>query len=154
VAANYAAPDLEERRDEIIDRTVWLLHGLERLLEIPHFYNHLIEEVKLEKSQVKAIDQTFRTIRRRIFSLIANLRYASPLGGLIRIIAQQVREENKRRITIDPNATRLTAPGEQTLQALLAHGINTLQKLNACSEETLVSWGLRQDHVKLLLRGV
>ena len=150
VAANYAVPDLEERRDEIVDRTIWLLHGLERLLEVPHFYHHLMEQVKLDKPQIKPVEQAFRSLSKRIFHLTANLRYATPLGGLIRSIARQVREENKKRLAADPEATKLTAPGEQTLQTLLAHGINTRPKLGACSEGNMISWGIRKDHAMLL----
>ena len=154
VADNYAVPDLEERRDEVVDRTIWLLHGLERLLEVPHFYHHLLEDLQLDKTQVKSIEKAFKSLSKRIFQITASLRYASPLGGVIRGIAITVREENRRRQETDPKAIRITAPGEQTLQTLLAHGIKTRPQLATCAVETLQQWGINPAHTELLLQAV
>jgi len=154
VADNYAVPDLEERRDEVVDRTIWLLHGLERLLEVPHFYHHLLEDHHLDKTQVKPVEKAFKTLSRRIFQLTASLRYASPLGGVIRGISGTVRDENRRRQEADPKASRITAPGEQTLQILLTQGIKTRQQLGECTEDILTSWGIQKTHAELLLEAV
>jgi helicase len=150
-AENYAVPDLEERRDEIVDRTIWLLHGLERLLEVPHFYHHLLQDLRLDKTQVKQIEKAFKTLSKRIFQLTASLRYASPLGALLRSIAASVRDENRRLRAADPKAIRINAPGEQTLQILLTQGIKTLKTLRECTEDSLVLWGIRKHHASLLL---
>ncbi|MEO0373757.1 MAG: DEAD/DEAH box helicase [Cyanobacteria bacterium P01_A01_bin.17] len=71
---------IEERwRDELL----WLLAGLSKLLEIRTFYFHLKEDCQADFKRVKQVKRHLRRMRFQVYSLQEQLKYCSPLGGVL-----------------------------------------------------------------------
>jgi replicative superfamily II helicase len=122
--------NVEEIEEKVRDTALWLLYGLENLLEMRNFYYHLRAVCEVAPEEIRPVEQAFKRSSRLIFSLLPNLRYRSALGELVRGVKR-----------VYPNAGRY--PGEGTIRRLEEGGITSLKDLVGMSAGDLVK--LRVD---------
>lgn len=130
--------DVGEQQEKLRDNCIWLLAGIERLLDVKCFYYHLRENCGVAPEQTKTVEDAFHAASRQIFDLIASLKYRSPLAGLLRGIRN-----------VYPRAPR--HPGEATLRDLERGGILSLKDLVGKTESDLTSLGISADFAKMIV---
>lgn len=135
---DYYKLDTEEIQERLRDNAIWVLCGLEQLLEVKSFYFHLKENCHAEYEEIQSVDDAFKKSSHTIFSLVANLKFRSKLGELIRGIKN-----------VYPYAD--SYPGEGTIRKLEGAGINSLMGLVSKSKDDLVKLGIRNDYAELIV---
>ena len=130
--------DTEEIQERIRDNALWVLCGLEQLLEVKSFYYHLKENCHAEYDQIQSVDTAFKKSSSMIFSLVENLKYRSKLGELVRGIKN-----------VFPHAD--SYPGEGTIRKLEGAGISSLMGLVGKTQEDLIRIGIRADYASLIV---
>ena len=130
--------DAEEIQEKLRDNAIWILCGMEQLLEVKSFYYHLKETCQAEYEQIQCVDSAFANASRTIFALIANLKFRSNLGELVRGIKR-----------VYPNAA--SYPGEGTLQRLEKAGITKLKYLAGKSEEDMLQYRIRPEYIRMIV---
>ena len=130
--------ETEELQERIRDNAIWILCGLEQLLEVKSFYFHLKENCHAEYDQIQSVDSAFKKSSHDIFSLVANLKFRSKLGELIRGIKN-----------VYPHAE--SYPGEGTIRRLEGIGINSLMGLVGKTKDDLIRIGIRADYAELIV---
>ena len=107
-------------------------------MEVRSFYYHLKTNCEAETEDIASVDQAFRKGSKTIFALIANLKYRSKLGEMVRSI--------KRIFPGEPSY-----PGDNTLRKLQENGINTIKDIVGKSVEDLAALGIRHDYAALIV---
>ncbi|TGE37195.1 DEAD/DEAH box helicase [Desulfosporosinus fructosivorans] len=129
---------VEELEEKLRDNALWLLHALENILGVRNFYYHLRAICEIEPEDIQPIDRSFKMLSRQIFALLANLRFRSTLGELIRGIKR-----------VYPNANRY--PGEGTIRKLEENGISGLGDLVKRNSNDLVKMGIERRYADLIV---
>ena len=135
---SFYGMDTEEIQEKLRDNAIWILCGLENLMEVKSFYYHLKTNCEAETEDIASVDQAFRKGSKTIFALIANLKYRSKLGEMVRSI--------KRIFPGEPSY-----PGDNTLRKLQENGINTIKDIVGKSVEDLAALGIRHDYAALIV---
>lgn len=135
---DYYKIDVEEIQEKLRDNAIWLLCGVERLLNVRSFYYHLKENCKAEARDIHAVDIAFKKASKTVFGLIGNLKFRSKLGELIRGI---------RRVY--PHAQ--SYPGEGTIKRLEAAGMTSLKDLVQTSTSDLVAAGVQKKYADMIV---
>ena len=130
--------DTEEIQERIRDNALWILCGLEQLLEVKSFYYHLKENCHAEYDQIQSVDNAFKKASSTIFMLVGNLKFRSKLGELVRGIKN-----------VFPHAD--SYPGEGTIRKLEGAGISSLMGLVGKTQDDLVRIGIRADYANLIV---
>ena len=130
--------DSEELQERVRDNILWILSGLEQILEIKSFYFHLKENCHAEQEQVNMVDHAFSNASHTIFTLMDNLKFRSPLGEMVRSIKN-----------VFPHAD--SYPGEGSIRKLETAGITSLRDLVGKTKEDLVTIGIRSDYADLII---
>lgn len=134
---DYYGTDIEELQEKIRDNAIWILCGFENLLEVKTFYYHLKTYCEVENEEIQKIDDSFGKASKTIFTLVANLKYRSPLGEMVRGIKR-----------VFPNAE--SYPGEASVRKLEENGILKIKDLIGKSVSDLVAIGIRSDYADLI----
>ena len=134
---DFYKTDIEELQEKLRDNAIWILCGFEQLLDIKSFYYHLKNNCEVETEEIQSIDRAFNKASRIIFGLVANLKFRSNLGSLVRGIKR-----------VYPHAN--SYPGEGTLRKLEENGIGAIKDLVGKKPSDLVSMGIRKDYVDLI----
>lgn len=129
---------VEELEEKLRDNALWLLHALENILGVRNFYYHLRAICEVEPEDIRPIERSFKMLSRQIFALLANLRFRSTLGELIRGIKR-----------VYPNADRY--PGEGTIRKLEENGISSLGDLVKRNSNDLVKMGIERRYADLIV---
>ena len=130
--------DTEEIQERIRDNALWILCGLEQLLEVKSFYYHLKENCHAEYEQIQSVDNAFKKSSSTIFTLVGNLKFRSKLGELVRGIKN-----------VFPHAD--SYPGEGTIHKLEGAGISSLMGLVGKTQDDLVRIGIRAEYANLIV---
>ncbi len=129
--------DVVELQEKLRDNCIWLLAGIERILDVKCFYYHLRENCGVAPEQTKSIEHAFHEASRQLFDLISSLKYRSALAGLIRGIRN-----------VYPTAPR--HPAEATLRDLERGGILSLKDLVGKTENDLIALGISAEFAKMI----
>ncbi len=135
--SRYGA-DVEELQENLRDSAIWILCGLENLMEVKSFYYHLKTNCEAEAEQIADVDKAFRKGSKEIFSLVANLKFRSRLGELVRSIKRMFPGESSH-------------PGEGTIRKLEENGISTIKDLVGKTADDLTALGIRQDYANQIV---
>ena len=133
----YYHTDVEELQEKLRDNAIWILCGFENLLEVKTFYYHLKTECVVEAEEIQKVDDSFGKASKTIFALVANLKFRSPLGEMVRGIKR-----------VFPNAE--SYPGEASVRKLEENGILKIRDLVGKSASDLVALGIRRDYADLI----
>jgi ATP-dependent DNA helicase len=130
---------IEERwRDDVL----WLLGGLGELYDIKCFYHHLRAECHANQDRVSRVKVELRRLRLQTFGLRDDLRYASPLGPMLRALRRSTSGQSKPRV------------GVGTIKRLEDAGITTVAQLSRLELADLASLGIRRDFAQQLRRHI
>lgn len=129
--------DIEEIQEKLRDNAIWILAGFEQLLEIRSFYYHLKTNCGVEAEEIHCVDIAFKKASKLIFTLIANLKFRSKLGGLVRGIKR-----------VYPHAD--SYPGEGTIRKLEENGVVAIKDLIGKAPSDLVKMGIRRNYADLI----
>lgn len=130
--------DSEEIQEKLRDNALWILSGIEQILEVKSFYFHLKENCGAAVKQIRQVDHAFSASSKTIFALIANLKFRSPLGELLRGIKR-----------VFPHADRY--PGEGTLRRLESAGFTSIRSFVGKTPADLVALGIQQTYADLII---
>lgn len=130
--------DVDEIQEKIRDNSLWQLFGIERILEVRSFFFYLKSACDADPEQIRLVELAFRKASRTIFSLVANLKYRSRLGELVRGIKR-----------IYPNAK--SHPGEGTIRKLELSGITSIKDLLGKKTEDLVQLGISRVYADQII---
>lgn len=111
------------------DENLWLLSGVEKILDLRCFYYHLKETCRANDEQIQQTKKAIKRLRYQVLELQETLKYCSPLGPVLRSIRK---------------ASRSTV-GIQTVRRLEAAGITTMTELVKLSIAELVRIGVRKN---------
>ena len=120
------------------DTMIWLANALSRVLETRCFFYHLKEHCNADTKRIRSVEGCLRTMRRQLFGLQDQLKYCSPLGGVL----QSIRRTTK---------TTKGGIGIQTIRKLELAGITNVCDLAKISPEQLKKFGLRDATSKAIL---
>ena len=130
--------DSEEIQEKLRDNALWILCGIEQVLEVKSFYFHLKENCGATTKQIQQVDHAFSKSSKTIFTLIANLKFRSRLGELVR--------GTKR---VFPHAD--SYPGEGTLRRLELAGFTSIKSLVGKTPADLVTHGIQQAYADMII---
>jgi hypothetical protein len=134
----YDVANLEGLEERWRDTMIWLLAGVARMLDIKCFYFHLKEDCTASDERIKAVKHHLAKMRMDALELIEQLKYASPLGGMLMAM--------KRR--------GQTGVGTETLRRLEALGVCRTADLGRLGVDGMVAAGVRRSIAKKVLAHV
>jgi superfamily II DNA/RNA helicase len=111
------------------DQQLWLIAGLRNLLETRCFYYCLRENCQAADARVERIDEILRNMRLQLSGLQEELKFCSPLGGILK----SIRRSQESRI------------GPGTMRRLEAAGITSFTALAVLSVNQIVQLGIRRN---------
>ena len=79
----YDITNLEGLEERWRDTMIWLLAGLARVLDIKCVFFHLKEDCVAGDERIKTVKRYLADMRMSALELIEQLKYASPLGGML-----------------------------------------------------------------------
>ena len=127
-----------EVEEQIRDTALWLLRGWEKILEPTNFYYHLRKECEATPEEIKMAEKAMRQMSQTIFGLMANLKYRSSIGEIVRGIRSYY-----------PGRYRYL--GERTLKRLEDASIGTIGALSKKTLTDLTQLGIRIEAAELIL---
>ena len=130
--------DVEEIQEKLRDNTLWLLCGMEKTLEVRNFYYHLKENCQADNEQIKSVDNALKKASHCIFSLVANLKFRSKLGELVRSLKSMYPKADDH-------------PGEASIKKLEMAGIHSIKDLVGKKIEDLTAIGLTTPHASQIV---
>ena len=130
--------DVDEIQEKLRDNVIWLICGVERLLNVRSFYYHLKENCKAEARDIHSVDIAFKRASKVVFGLIGNLKFRSKLGELVRGIKR-----------VYPHAE--SYPGEGTIKRLESAGITSLKDLVRKTSDELVAAGVQRQYAAMIV---
>lgn len=136
--SDYYGFDVEEVQEKLRDNALWILSGIEKILEMRSFYFHLKNNCEAESEQIHSVELAFKKASRTIFALIANLKFRSHLGELIRGIKR-----------VYPNAE--SYPGEGSIKKLEEAGITSVGGLVGKNASDLTVLGIQKKYADLII---
>ena len=135
---DYYKVDVEELQEKLRDSIIWLVSGVERVLNVRTFYYHLKENCMAESTDIHSVEMAFKKGSSTLFRLIGNLKFRSKLGELIRGIKR-----------VYPHAE--SYPGEGTIRRLEENGIHSLKDLVGKKTCDLTDMGIQKKHADLII---
>jgi helicase len=126
----YGIVNLEGVEERWRDTMIWLLAGIAQVLDIKSFYFHLKEECGADQERVKAVKQLLASMRMQALELVEQVKYASPLGGLV----LAMRRRNGK-----------AGVGVESIRKLEHAGVTQLAQIARLSPMELREFGLRGD---------
>ncbi len=136
--SDYYGIDVEEVQEKLRDNALWILSGIEKIMEVRSFYFHLKTNCETDSEQIHSVEIAFKKASRTIFTLIANLKFRSNLGELVRGIKR-----------VYPKAD--SYPGEGTIKKLESSGITSVKNLVGKSVSDLTSLGIQKKYADLIV---
>ena len=136
--SDYYGFDVEEVQEKLRDNALWILSGIEKILEVRSFYFHLKNNCEAEVEQIHGVEMAFKKASRIIFALIANLKFRSHLGELVRGIKR-----------VYPNAE--SYPGEGSIKKLEAAGVTSVRGLVGKTATDLTALGIQKKYADLIV---
>ena len=130
----FGITNLEGVEERWRDTMIWLLGGVVRTLEIKCFYFHLRETCEAGDARVLAVKHHLGDMRRQVFELLEQIKYASPLGGMLVSMHRRGR----------------SGVGTATIRRLEAKGITRVDQIAAMGLDKLVEAGVGR-HIALKL---
>ena len=130
--------DVEEVQEKLRDNALWILSGIEKILEVRSFYFHLKNNCEAETEQIHGVEMAFKKASRTIFALIANLKFRSHLGELVRGIKR-----------VYPEAD--SYPGECSIKKLEEAGITSIRALVGKSAWDLTALGIQKKYADMIV---
>ena len=127
----------EEIQEKYRDNSLWLLFGLEKMMEVPCFYYHLKENCETPPEVVNSVEKAFRQCSSQLFNLISNLKYRSVFGEMIRGIKRVYKKADNY-------------PAEGTIRKLEAAGLLSLRDLVGKRSQDLVSIGIKKEYADMI----
>ena len=134
----FGISNLEGVEERWRDTMIWLLGGLVRCLDIKCFYFHLKESCEAGDDRIKSVKLQLGAMRRALFELIEQIKYASPLGGIVLTMRRRGR----------------SGVGSETIRKLEAIGVTRMDQIATLSEDDLVESGVGRNIAKKLLSHV
>lgn len=134
---DFYGADIEEIQERLRDNAIWILCGFEQLMEVKSFYFHLKNNCDAESGQIQSVDKAFKRSSKQIFGLVADLKFRSRLGELVRGIKR-----------VYPHAT--SYPGEGAIRKLEENGIIAIKDLIGKTPSDLTRMGIRRDYADLI----
>lgn len=117
---------VEERwRDEYL----WLLSGVEKILDLRCFYYHLKETCSASDEQIQQTKKAIKRLHYQVLELQEILKYCSPLGPVLRSIRKSSR----------------STVGIKTIRRLEDAGITSLAELAKLSKMEMEKLGIRKS---------
>jgi hypothetical protein len=132
----YGIENLEGVEERWRDTLIWLLAGVTQLLDVKVFYFHLKEECDASQERVATIKRHLGVMRHQVLDLMEQLKFASPLGGLV--LAMR-RRKGKAGI------------GVESIRRLEEAGITQVGQLQQLSTDDMRRMGVRKDIGKKIL---
>jgi helicase len=126
----YGFNNLEGVEERWRDTMLWLLSGLSQLLEVRAYYYHLREECNAPPERIKTVKRFLMTMHRQSLELMEQIKFASPLGGLV--LAMR-RRKGKAGV------------GIESIRRMEDAGITRIAQIAQLSPEQLSEFGLRKD---------
>ena len=124
------------------DTMLWLVSGLNSLVEIRAFYHHLREHCEADAEQIKNIKRLLRDIRYQGYELLERVKHCSPLGGLLRGL-QTLYAGRDGQIA-----------GIGTIRKLESAGIENMRQVASMSVSDLVQIGVQRRYALQIRRYV
>lgn len=134
---SYYGVETDELQEKYRDNAMWLLCGLEKMMEVRCFYYHLKENCDASVEDIQGVDRALKRSSHKIFQIIGNLKFRSVLGEMIRGIKR-----------VYPNAD--SYPSEGTIRKLETAGIISLRDLVGKKAQDLVSIGVKREYADLI----
>jgi hypothetical protein len=131
----YRISNLEGVEERWRDTMLWLLAGLANVLEVKVFYFHLKEDCNADQERIKTVKRHLGMMRRQVLELVEQIKFASPLGPVLRDI---------RRLTRG-------GVGVQTIRRLEQAGVTDLKRLYQLGLDGIVGLGVRRDIAKRIV---
>lgn len=131
----YGITNLEGVEERWRDTMIWLLAGVATVLDVKCFFFHLKEDCAASDTRIKTVKRYLAQMRVVALELIEQLKYASPLGGML--LAMKRRGQ--------------TGVGTETLRKLEGMGVTRSDQLGGVGLEGLVAAGVRRSIAKKLL---
>ena len=118
------------------DSALWILAGHAAVFEIRSFYYHLQEHCSADSEQIRDTKRALGRMRNQTYNLMEQLKYASPLGSMLRGIRASQRGINNSVV------------GMGTIKKLEAVGIKTLQQVSQMKLADLERLGIATRFAK------
>jgi hypothetical protein len=131
----YRISNLEGVEERWRDTMLWLLAGFANVLEVKVFYFHLKEDCNADQERIKIVKRHLGMMRRQVLALIEQIKFASPLGPVLRDI---------RRLTGG-------GVGVQTIRRLEQAAVTDLKRLCQLGFDGMVGIGIRRDIAKRIV---
>lgn len=112
------------------DDRLWLLNALAGICDLRCFYYHLREECRASENRLMRAKRLMQRIRLLAYQTASQLKYCSPLGGLL--------VELRR-------SQGLKGVGEKTIQKLEAIGATTFPKLAQMTDNQFIAAGISRN---------
>ncbi len=138
LSRQFGVANLEGVEEKWRDTLIWLLAGLARMLDIKCFFFHLKEECTANDARIKLVKHQLTQMRMTALELIEQLKYASPLGGML--LAMKRRGQK--------------GVGTETLRRLEGLGVTRIADLGQLGLHGLVAAGVRRSIAKKVLAHV
>ena len=81
---SYYGVDADEIQEKYRDNVMWLLCGVEKMMEVKCFYYHLKENCSASFENIRAVEKAFQHSSKLLFGLVGNLKFRSALGEMVR----------------------------------------------------------------------
>lgn len=131
----YGVSNLEGLEERWRDTMIWLLAGVARVLDIKCFFFHLKQECAASDERIKSVKREMAGMRVATLELIEQLKYASPLGGLL-LAMKRIGQKGV---------------GTETLRRLEGNGITSTLQIAELGIDGLVATGVRRPVAKKLV---
>jgi len=115
------------------DSVLWLLSGLEKILDLPSFYYHLVEICGSDQERIKRVKSSLKKLSAQTFDLQEQIKYCSALGPMLRSIRRSAKLGYGPKIGIG------------TIRKLEDQGIISFQQLASLEVEDLKALGVRKN---------
>jgi superfamily II DNA/RNA helicase len=117
------------------DQNLWLLGALRSLLDIRCFFYCLREECGADNERCQRVKRQLRRMYWQLLEIQENLKYCSPLGGLLKSIQR----------------TQKSRVGLSTIRRLESAGVTNVATLATKTFDQLVGMGIRRNAAKSIL---
>lgn len=131
----FGVSNLEGVEERWRDNMIWLLGGAGRLLDVRCFFFHLKQDCEAKDERIRGVKQSLARMRWLALELTEQLKYASPLGGLL----LAMKRRGQRGV------------GVESIRKLESLGVSRPDHLATMGLDGLVAAGVRRSIAKKLL---
>ncbi|MFC1837210.1 DEAD/DEAH box helicase [Thermodesulfobacteriota bacterium] len=136
IERSWGISELSGRQESWRDRTLWLLSGQLKTYALKCFYYHIKEECQADTERTQRIKSCFKKMQFQVYSLIEQIKYCSPLGGLLRGVRSMLKNSK------NPNL------GIQTIRRLEEGGISSIMEASQLSLDDFLKLGVQKSYAK------